>query len=80
MNPSDDLVSIVIPVYDSEKFLQKSIKSVLNQTYPNIEIIAVDDGSTDNSLKILQNFGNKITLVFQYKLASDVPVLPIVWS
>jgi len=59
----DELVSVVIPVYNSENFLAESIESVLNQTYENIEIIAVDDGSTDNSLKILQKYEDKITTI-----------------
>ena len=45
---------MVIPVYNSEKFLSEAIKSVLNQTYQNIEILAINDGSTDNSLEILK--------------------------
>ena len=53
---SNDKVTIVIPVYNSEKFLIPTIESVLNQTYQNLEIIAVDDGSTDNSLEILEKF------------------------
>lgn len=62
---SNDLVSVVIPVYNSEKFLGETISSVLNQTYKNLEIIAVDDGSTDNSLKILEKYANKIIIVTQ---------------
>jgi len=62
---NDDLVSVVIPVYNSEKFLTQSIESVLNQTYNNVEIIAVDDGSTDDSLNILQQYSDKITIIPQ---------------
>jgi len=58
-------VSVVLPVYNSEKFLSKSIESVLYQTYNNIEIIVVDDGSTDNSLKILQQYSEKIQIISQ---------------
>jgi len=65
MESNSDLVSIVIPVYDSEKFLPQSIESVLNQTYKNIEIIAIDDGSTDNSLNILQQYSDKIKIITQ---------------
>ena len=63
---SDALVSIIIPVYNVEKFLYKCIKSVQNQTYRNIEIILVNDGSTDNSLEICKKFmknDNRITLI-----------------
>lgn len=51
-----DKVSIIIPVYNTEKYLEKCIKSVCNQTYQNLEIICVDDGSTDESGRILDRF------------------------
>lgn len=56
-------VSIVIPVYNAEKFLATCIESALNQTYQNIEVIAVNDGSTDNSLQILKKYSDKITMI-----------------
>jgi len=65
MSLQDDLVSVVIPVYNSEKFLAESIESVLNQTYENLEIIAVDDGSIDSSLEILQKYSDKIIILSQ---------------
>lgn len=65
MLPSQDKVSVVIPVYNSEKFLKESIESVLNQTYNNLEIIAVDDGSTDHSLKILKQYSDSIKIISQ---------------
>ena len=65
LNSKDDLVSVVIPVFNSEKFLKDSIESVLDQTYKNIEIIVVDDGSTDNSLKILHSYRDKIQIISQ---------------
>ena len=46
------LISIIIPVYNSEKYLQECIDSVINQTYKNLEIMLIDDGSTDSSDKI----------------------------
>ena len=56
---------MVIPVYNSEKFLSESIESVLNQTYENIEVIAVDDGSTDSSPKILEEYSDEIIIIPQ---------------
>lgn len=56
MNPK---VSIIIPVYNTEKYLDGCLDSVLNQTYNNLEIVCINDGSTDNSLKILENYKEK---------------------
>ncbi len=60
-----NLVSIVIPVYNSERYLEECLDSVISQTYQNIEIICVNDGSTDNSLEILQQYSDKITIISQ---------------
>lgn len=53
------LISILIPCYNGERFIQESIESCLNQTYKNIEIIFIDDGSTDRSLEIINNYASK---------------------
>ena len=44
----NELISIIVPVYKVENYLEKCIKSIINQTYKNIEIILIDDGSPDN--------------------------------
>lgn len=53
------LVSILVPVYNTSKYLKKCIESIINQTMKNIEIICINDGSTDNSLNILQEYAQK---------------------
>ena len=55
-NFDDKMVSIIIPVYNQEKFLVETLNSVLNQTFSNWECILVNDGSTDNSVAVLQPF------------------------
>lgn len=61
------LISVIIPMYNSEKTIESSIKSVLNQTYKNIEIIVIDDGSIDNSCSIVNKIktSSKIILLTQ---------------
>ena len=52
-------ISIIIPIYNVEKYLRECLDSILNQTFQNFEIICVDDGSTDKSLEILQEYKRK---------------------
>ncbi|MBQ4104836.1 MAG: glycosyltransferase family 2 protein [Clostridia bacterium] len=54
-----ELVSIVVPVYNVEKYLDRCIKSIINQTYENLEIILVDDGSTDSSPRMCDSYAEK---------------------
>ena len=54
MNKQKPLVSVVIPCYNHEKFVQDCIQSVINQTYENIELIIIDDGSKDGSVEKIQ--------------------------
>lgn len=53
------LVSVIIPFYNEEEYIEKALISVLNQTYENLEILLINDGSTDNSLKIVKKFNDK---------------------
>ena len=64
--PANELrVSIIINNYNYDRFLAQAIDSALNQTYPNIEVIVVDDGSTDSSRQIITSYGDAIKPVLQ---------------
>lgn len=61
-----DLVSIIIPTYNCEKFIHQTVQSVQNQSYPNWEIILIDDASTDNTVTIINEFAqvdNRIKII-----------------
>ncbi len=58
------LVTIIVPVYNSEKYLEQCIQNLLNQTYHNLQIILVNDGSTDRSLEFCKNISDKRVEVY----------------
>lgn len=58
MNILEPLISIIIPAYNAQAFLQEAIQSCINQTHTNLEIIIIDDGSTDKTLHIAHHFAN----------------------
>ena len=60
MSDLDNTVSIIIPCYNNEEFVRNAIDSALNQKYPSIQVIVVDDGSSDHSLNIIRSFGDRI--------------------
>ncbi len=52
----NELISVILPVYNGEKYLKEAIESILNQTYTNFEFIIIDDGSKDSSLEIIKEY------------------------
>ena len=61
-------ISIIVPIYNVEQYLQKTIESCINQTLKELEVILVDDGSKDASGKVVDDFGN---MTFMYVLNID---------
>jgi glycosyltransferase involved in cell wall biosynthesis len=62
---ADPLVSVIIPTYNGSAFLRETIDSALAQTYPRVEVVVVDDGSTDSTPDILASYGDRIKAVTQ---------------
>lgn len=63
-----DLVSVIMPIYNSEHYVEESIRSVLQQTYTNIELILINDGSTDKSFKIINSIKDKRIVIINKKI------------
>ena len=61
-----ELISVIIPVYNSEKYIEETILSVCKQTYENLELLVIDDGSTDNSATIIKNLSIKDSRIFYH--------------
>lgn len=55
----ESLVTIIMPIYNASKYLNLSIESVLKQSYKNFTLLLIDDGSTDNSIEIIQEYKKK---------------------
>ena len=59
MEKQQDLISVIVPIYNMEKHLDRCLKSILGQTYRNLEILLIDDGSTDGSLEIMNGYAKR---------------------
>lgn len=71
MKKNTDLISIVVPVYNAEKFLEETINCILNQTYQNWELLLVDDCSKDKSAEIINSFIKKDKRIKYIKMAKN---------
>ena len=76
----NDTVSIIVPIYNKEKYLEKCLDSILGQTYRDLEIILVDDGSTDNSLAICQRYAEKDLRIKIYHKSNGGVSLREIWD
>ena len=68
---NDEIISVVIPVYKVEKYIEKCVNSICNQTYKKIEVILVDDAGLDNSIEIAKNVLEKNQINFKIVSKSD---------
>lgn len=62
----DELISVIVPVYNVEQYLEKCVDSIINQTYKNLEIILIDDGSTDSSGQLCDHLAQKDSRIVVY--------------
>jgi glycosyltransferase involved in cell wall biosynthesis len=67
MNTSKSLVTVLMPVYNAEKYLKESIDSILNQTFKDFEFLIIDDGSEDKSVEIIKPYLNEQVRLIQHK-------------
>lgn len=73
MDKDKTLVSIIVPVYNAELYLEECINSILEQTYKNLEIILIDDGSTDNSFEIMKQYSENDSRVQSLSISNSGP-------
>lgn len=71
MNKFHPLISVIIPCFNSSNYIEETLKSVLNQSYSNLEILLVDDHSTDNTIEIIKSFLKIDKRIFLYELKKN---------
>ena len=68
----EELISVIVPIYNSEKYLEECLDSIIRQTYKNLEILLIDDGSPDNSIDICKRY-EKLDLLCMPLDLKEVP-------
>src|SRR5688572_20501170 len=58
-------ISCIVPVYNGERYIREALDSILGQTYPNLEVVVVDDGSTDATAAAVASYGNRVSYLWQ---------------
>ena len=71
LNQISPVVSVVMSVYNGEKYLREAIDSVLNQTFTDFEFIVINDGSSDKSLSIIQSYNDKRIILIDNMFVSE---------
>lgn len=66
------MISVIIPTYQHGKIIKRCLNSIFNQTYKNYEVIVVNDGSTDNTAKVLKNYSRRIKIIFQENKGANI--------
>ncbi len=72
---NNPLVSVIVPVYNAEKYVESAVRSIMNQTYKNLEIIITDDCSTDKSFEILQRLAKQDSRIKLYKNETNLKIV-----
>lgn len=72
-NPNLPMISVIVPVYNAEQYLAECLDSILGQTYQNLEVILINDGSTDNSLKIIEKYAENDVRIKAFSIENSGP-------
>lgn len=79
----EPLISVIVPVYNIEKYVRNCIESILAQSYKNLEVILVDDGSTDNSGKICDEYTDRDSrirvIIKKMQVCQKQEILELMW-
>ncbi|MCH5237986.1 MAG: glycosyltransferase, partial [Muribaculaceae bacterium] len=69
----NELISVIIPVYNAERYLASCLDSILSQSYRNLEVIIINDGSSDYSLRVAEGYAEKDDRVRVYSFENEGP-------